>query len=281
MDKASLLEGLGGNRLVLGSAEHRSIRKKQPRSLVQTSFIECISITGTALLPLVIFKGKLVQQWQFPTDSKDLGVFKDQQFIATPNSQITNKTTIEQLQKVFILYIAIDQPRLLILDGYSSYIIIEFMYLCFQHYIYLLFLPPHISHILQPLDLLVFSLLKSAYRKQIDLLVQAIDSIVVGKKNFICCYQKARTIGLISKNITSGQKASGLQPISMAKPLISNLLLQDIYLQLGQTFQDLIHTPRASITPTQLISKLETSSQLPSIIVWTPQKAKDLREQIY
>ena len=60
MDEAGLLEGLGGNRLVLGSAERRSIRKKQPGSLVWTSFIECVSATGTALPPLVIFKGKSV-----------------------------------------------------------------------------------------------------------------------------------------------------------------------------------------------------------------------------
>ena len=67
----------------------------------------------------------------------------------------------------------------------------------------------------------------------------------------------------------------------MAKPLMSNLLLKDIDLQPGQTFRDLIHTPRASITPTQPISRLETSSQPPSTVVWTPRKAKDLRDQIY
>ena len=61
-DEAGVMEGQGENGLVLGSAEGRSIQKKQPGSRVWTSFIECISATGVVLPPLVIFKGKSVQQ---------------------------------------------------------------------------------------------------------------------------------------------------------------------------------------------------------------------------
>jgi hypothetical protein len=56
------MEGLGVNGLVVGSSQRRSIQKKQPGSRAWTPFIECISASGKALLPLVIFKGKSVQQ---------------------------------------------------------------------------------------------------------------------------------------------------------------------------------------------------------------------------
>ena len=62
MDEAGLLEGAGSNGLVLGGTKKRSFRKKQPGSRAWTSFIECISAQGHALPPLVIFKGKTVQQ---------------------------------------------------------------------------------------------------------------------------------------------------------------------------------------------------------------------------
>jgi 4-hydroxybenzoate polyprenyltransferase len=62
IDESGIMEGYGANGLVVGSSERRSIQKKQPGSRVWTSFIECISATGNALLPLVIFKGKSVQQ---------------------------------------------------------------------------------------------------------------------------------------------------------------------------------------------------------------------------
>lgn len=60
MDESGIMEGYGANGLVVGSSNRRSIQKKQPGSRAWTSFIECISATGKALTPLVIFKGKSV-----------------------------------------------------------------------------------------------------------------------------------------------------------------------------------------------------------------------------
>ena len=60
MDESSIMEGFGVNGLVVRSSERRSIQKKQPGSHMWTSFIECVSATSKALLPLVIFKGKSV-----------------------------------------------------------------------------------------------------------------------------------------------------------------------------------------------------------------------------
>ena len=60
IDKAGIIEGIGDNRLVIGSIYKRFIQKKQPGSRAQTSFIKYISALGRCLYPLVIFKGKLV-----------------------------------------------------------------------------------------------------------------------------------------------------------------------------------------------------------------------------
>jgi 4-hydroxybenzoate polyprenyltransferase len=65
MDEAGIIEGQGLNSLVVRSAQKRFIQKKQLGSWAWTSFIECISATGRALLLLVIFKGKSVQQQWF------------------------------------------------------------------------------------------------------------------------------------------------------------------------------------------------------------------------
>ena len=61
MDESGIMEGCEANELVIGSSERRSIQKKQPGSRAWTSFIECVSATDKAFLPLVIFKGKSVQ----------------------------------------------------------------------------------------------------------------------------------------------------------------------------------------------------------------------------
>ncbi|KAK2770105.1 transposase [Colletotrichum kahawae] len=84
------------------------------------------------------------------------------------------------------------------------------------------------SHILQPLDQSVFGPLKAVYKKELGLLAEWDASTVVVKRNFVVCYGKARKVALISKNIISGWKWTGLWPVSIAKPLMSPLLLENI-----------------------------------------------------
>lgn len=74
---------------------------------------------------------------------------------------------IEWLKDVFIPDTTTEghEKRLLILDGHGSYQTDEFLYECFKNDIYALFLPAYTSHVLQPLDISIFSLLKSRYRR--------------------------------------------------------------------------------------------------------------------
>ena len=227
MDEAGIMEGLGDNGLVVGSVERRFIQKKQPGSRVWTSFIECISAVGRCLDPLVIFKGKTVQQQWFETTLKE---FKGWMFTATENGWTTDDTGLEWLKKVFIPQTVprdASEPRLLVLDGHRSYETTEFIWECFTHNIHLVFLPPHTSHVLQPLDLAVFSSLKTAYRKYVGYQSLLTDSTPIGKRNFLQCYYKARIDALTAKNIKSGWYASGLWPLNSAKPLMSRLLLEN------------------------------------------------------
>ncbi|KAF5482718.1 hypothetical protein CGCF413_v015623 [Colletotrichum fructicola] len=106
MDETGILEGRGSNGLVLGSSETRSIRKKQPGSRAWTSLIECISATGKALPPLVIYKGKSVQQQWFPLD---LTPYESWKFTATENGWTSDSTAVKWLTEVFMLRSAIRQ----------------------------------------------------------------------------------------------------------------------------------------------------------------------------
>ncbi|CCF43077.1 transposase, partial [Colletotrichum higginsianum] len=99
MDETGILEGQGSNGLVLGMSETKSVRKKQPGSRAWVSIIECISALGHVLNPLVIYKGKAVQQQWFPLD---LGPYEGWQFTATENGWTSDATAVEWLQKGFI-----------------------------------------------------------------------------------------------------------------------------------------------------------------------------------
>jgi hypothetical protein len=99
------------------------------------------------------------------------------------------------------------------------------MWTCYSNNIHLLFLPPRASHVLQPLDLSIFSPLKATYRRSISDLALMTDSAPIGKRLFLRCYSKARGDAIMERNVRSGWKASGLWPINLDKPLMSRLLL--------------------------------------------------------
>lgn len=86
------------------------------------------------------------------------------------------------------------------------------MWTCWRHNIHLLYLPPHSSHILQPLDLAPFSVVKSKYRNQIMDLSVPEDAAPVKKERFISAYHKAGEAGMLERVIRAGRGPSGLCP---------------------------------------------------------------------
>jgi len=66
----------------------------------------------------------------------------------------------------------------------------EFMLKCIKNNIKPVYLIPHSSHVLQPLDLACFSLLKSRYREEITNLSRFEDSAQVKKVRFIQYYAR-------------------------------------------------------------------------------------------
>ena len=102
--------------------------------------------------------------------------------------------------------------RLLIYDGHGSHVTGRFLSHCLKHDIQVVLLLPHTSHLLQPLDVGVFSPLKHYLSRNLDKLVRT-EIAKVEKCEWAECFAKARPLALItSKNIQSGFKATGIYP---------------------------------------------------------------------
>ena len=156
------------------------------------------------------------------------------------------------------------EARLFILNSHGSYITTDFMFLYYQNNVHLLFLPSHTSHVLQPLDLSVFSSLKSHYRTAVSKLAVLTDSSLIRKRNFLNCYYIAKKEALSAKIIKSGWKATRLWPKSIAKPLISPLLLENSNLgkETSQAVQSSIRSQKID---------------LPKIILFTSRKSIEIK----
>jgi hypothetical protein len=131
---------------------------------------------------------------------------------------------------------------------------------CYLDNVFLLFLPAHCSHVLQPLDLGCFSSLKSEYRQLLGQFVALTDSDRIGKARFLEFYAQARERGLRKKNIQSGWRATGLYPKNRQKPLASRWVVVPLVQTLSPTRPSRIFTPKKS---SDILKILNTSDMTP------------------
>jgi len=110
-------------------------------------------------------------------------------------------------------------PRLLIMDGHSSHLTLEFITFCFTHEIQLLCFPPQSTHLLQPLDVGIFGLLGRYYSNQVDDWRRAHPYQTISKGGFFPLCQIARQKALTMVNIKASFAATGIHPFCRSRVL--------------------------------------------------------------
>ncbi|EAQ86387.1 hypothetical protein CHGG_07640 [Chaetomium globosum CBS 148.51] len=166
---------------------------------------------------------------------------------------------------------ATTKRRLLVVDGHGSHESDEFMWECYANNVHLLFLPPHCSHVLQPLDLTVFSPLKNSHRRYLSDIILQRNGLPLNKQDFIVAYARAREDLMYSKNVRSGWEASGLWPLNVEKPLASR------FVDVGQPRQ--VSTPRKRRHRSQ--ESLSKITRLSYKTVPTPRRSQDIFKLLY
>jgi hypothetical protein len=235
MDETGIALGVCANQTVIGSSSTSRCYKKSPENREWVSIIEAISASGRRTRPLVIFKGQQLQSTWFNHEK-----IPDSLYTTSTKGWTSNAICLRWLREIFLPETDRNgQPRILLLDGHGSHVTVEFMWECYQNQVYLVYLIPHSSHILQPLDLACFSALKSRYRSQIAELARFEDSAPIKKIRFLEYYHKARDEGLTSFNILSGWRTAGISPWDPRKVIRSSQLLEN----------NQIHQPEPPQTP--------------------------------
>jgi hypothetical protein len=105
----------------------------------------------------------------------------------------------------------IGSKGLLLMDGYGSHYTQEFIQYCDDNGIIPFGFPPHSTHLLQPLDIVVFQPLKHYHTEALDLIVR--DSCAnITKIEFLSVIQEVRRKTFKEETILSAFKKSGLVP---------------------------------------------------------------------
>jgi hypothetical protein len=216
MDESGFSIGtMESTRIILDSTL-RTKHQAHPGRQEWVSMIECICADGTILPPLGIFKGKNILQSWIPNK-----VLNKWFFSANTKGWTSNLHGLEWLKRIFeptTQAKANGQQRLLICDGHDSHISGSFIAHCLQNRITLLILPPHTSHLLQPLDVAIFGPLKKRLTAALSHLNQA-QLIRIQKMEWMDAYIQARSEVCNSQNIESSWRGAGLFPFNPQRAL--------------------------------------------------------------
>ena len=176
----------------------------------------CVNALGNVMPPVLLYaseSGDLQDTWIQDFDyHKDLAYFG-----ASEKGWTTHVLTLEWLQRFHEATFGISgySKRVLILDGHSSHVNLDFLQLAIDYNILIVVLPPHSTHRLQPLDVSVFNPLANYYSQNIDnYLVESRGYSRMTKRLFWSLFWPAWQKAVRYETISSGFRKSGIYPFN-------------------------------------------------------------------
>ncbi|KAL2887374.1 hypothetical protein HOO65_050495 [Ceratocystis lukuohia] len=222
-DETSFLMGMIASGIVVTGSERRSKPKSvQPGNREWITVIQAIDAEDWSIPPFIIGAGQYhLANWYRESDLPG-----DWAIATTQNGWTDNETGLEWL-KHFDRHTtnrSIGSYRLLILDGHESHPSIEFERYCDDNKIIRLCMPPHLSHLLQPLDVVCFSVLKRAYGKEIEHLIRC-SITQISNTEFLPAFYAAFQATMTEENIKASFKGARLVPLD-PESVVSKLDVQ-------------------------------------------------------
>ncbi|KAM6509943.1 hypothetical protein FALCPG4_19040 [Fusarium falciforme] len=222
-DETGFMMGVIASGMVVTGAERRGNPKLvQPGNREWVTVIQAINAEGWAIQPFIVVAG----QYHLASWYRESNLPGDWAIATTQNGWTDNETGLEWI-KHFDQHTKTrsnGRHRLLILDGHESHHSTDFETYCEENNIITLCMPPHSSHLLQPLDVGCFGPLKKAYGRGIEYLIRC--SIThVSKTEFFPAFYAAHQATMTKGNIQGGFRGAGLVPLD-PESVISKLDVQ-------------------------------------------------------
>ncbi|KAK7570464.1 hypothetical protein V3481_019323 [Fusarium oxysporum f. sp. vasinfectum] len=208
--------------VVTGSERQGRPRSVQPGNREWITAIPAINAEGQSIPPFIIGSG----QYHLANWYRESNLPGDWVIATSQNGWTNNELGLEWL-KHFDRSTAkrsVGLYRLLILDGHESHHSVDFERYCQDHKIITLCMPAHASHLLQPLDIGCFSVLKNAYGQEIEHLIRC--SIThISKTEFFPAFYAAFQVTFTESNIQGAFRGAGIYPLD-PETVISKLDIQ-------------------------------------------------------
>ncbi|KAF5269036.1 hypothetical protein FOXYS1_31 [Fusarium oxysporum] len=229
---------------VTGSERQGRPKAVQPGNREWITVIQAVNAEGQAIPPFIIGAG----QYHLANWYRECNLPADWVIATSQNGWTNNQLGLEWLKHFdrSTTNRSVGAYRLLILDGHESHHSVDFERYCKENKIITLCMPAHASHLLQPLDVGCFAVLKKAYGREIEHLIRC--SIThISKTEFFQAFYTAFKATFTESNIRGGFRGAGLAPFD-PEAVISKL---DVQLRTPTPPEEATEpsTPWASKTP--------------------------------
>ena len=172
----------------------------------QITILACCSASGSTIPPMVIYARKTL------TPELCIGEVPGTRYGLSPNGWIDGEAFEEWFKQHFLAYAPPIRPLLLLLDGHSSHYNPKFVEKAAEEKIIVFCLPPHTTHITQPLDKGCYGPLKIAWRQECQDFTASNPGKVVTIYQFSQLFHNAWDKAMIPKNVSSGFSITGIYP---------------------------------------------------------------------
>jgi len=214
MDESGYAMGkIEASKCIINSRIRQQLQAKPGRQ-EWVSTVECICADGSSIPPLVIFKAENLNYQWIPASIAD-----DWRFSCNTKGWTSNEHGLQWLMRIFepaTREKANGGYRLLICDGHDSHITGDFVGHCMDNKIVLVILPPHTSHLTQPLDVGVFGPLKKAMASELAPLIGTGIARLL-KVEWLTAFVQAHTRVFNPENISGGFCGAGIFPLDSSK----------------------------------------------------------------
>ena len=211
----------------------RNVLSVSSGSKAQVTVITCVSATGQAIPPLIIWKRKTM------APEMAIGEIPGTHY-GFSESGWTNSSIFDSwFKKLFLRYAPASRPLILFMDGHSSHFCPDTLALARENGIIIFTLPPNTTHLLQPLDKGVFGPFKAHWKRVCHDFKISHPGKVINDYNFCRIFSKAWLESMTISNIAGGFRTTGIHPLNR----------HAIQLPGEYNFADKMITPNLDFTP--------------------------------
>ena len=204
------MDSLNGKVVVDRNTKHAYQESRGEREHITANV--CCSASGLVLPPMIIFE-RCFPSGHYSKCGPDSCLYGK-----SPNGYMDGDLFKSWFTTIFLPHTAHLRPAVLILDGHGSYLTIDVIDLAREHNVILYCLPPHTTHLLQPLDVSVVKSLKAYFTKlcgQVKLLTLGTAKVInVNRTNFTAIFREAFEKSMSIPSIKNGFRKCGVYPFS-------------------------------------------------------------------